>query len=682
MRQPLVLLLGLSLGLCIVSQAWAADWYTEFESRYDNPHSGLYHRSKGAPGWSEAYTLRAYLAMYRAKKDTKWLDYMVVRIDNLIGEMRDVPDWCEECWSGYKDGFKGWGTVRYTEQYDEFMVHDGHTCVPMARFVKLVYSDAALHQNYKPKADHYLSALENHIIAKWHANWNANRGTDGSLREWGGFKHLPHNQYLAFGTLLLVLHEIAQSPHYTPSNPAFPDFYLQEATEMAQFFKDDLRYLQEEDAYLWDYMKDGRREDTGHANLDIEFAIRAYHLGIVFDQQDMRRFASTFINVLWNQDEAKPEFRSHVDSQYGSEVGKYHLLRWLWLYEFDPRIGQLISRHYVVHPDKPTFGEMLANLACWQAGVLQDDYPPPQDEPTKSDTRAIRVAYIVHTAEGEGGVPCRACIAGYLSAVEGTEIVSTGIKFGDVRNELTRDRYDVFYFPGGGKSTMHAEALGKEGQDRIREFVRSGGGFLGICAGAHVGSHGPYGYCLGLANVKITATCTGDGDIEIRMEDEASKVFTLPEYLPATVRKIRHANGPLWEINDPSKPMYVVATFTGENGTLDFRPEHVCAKPGSFFADHPCIVYDLYGKGRVVLCSSHPEIADEANGTAGMIPEIIRWLAGRNTRPENAYLQLEKVSQLPSYCGLACMEMVFRYWGYPEHTQPTIAQRLHRRRSC
>ncbi len=644
MRQPLVLLLGLSLGLGMVSQACAADWYEEFESRYDNPDAGLYHRSKGAPGWSEAYTLRAYLAMYRASKDTKWLDYMVVRIDNLNSEMRDIPDGGAEYWEGYQDGFKGWGTARYTEQYDELLVHDGHTCVPIARFVKLVYSDAALHEKYKAKADEYLSTVEQHIVAKWHANWNADRGTHTHLRQWGGFKHLPHNQYLAFGTLLLVLHEIAQSPHYTPSNPAFPDFYLQAATEMAQFFKDDLRYLQQDDAYLWDYMKDGRREDTGHANLDIEFAIRAYHLGIVFDQQDMKRLANTFINVLWNKDEAQPEFRSHVDSQYGSEVGRYHPLRWLWLYEFDRRIGQLINQHYVVHPDKAAFSEMLANLACWQAGVLEDDYAVPQNEQANSDTGAIRVAYIVHTAEGEGGVPCRSCIAGYLSAVEGTEIVSTGIKFGDVKNELARDRYDVFYFPGGGKSSMHAEALGKEGQDRIREFVRSGGGFLGICGGGYAGSFGSYNYCLGLANVKITGTCTGTGDIEIRMEDEASKVFTLPEYLPATVRTIRHANGPQWEINDPSKPMYVVATFTGRTGTVDFNPEHVCAKPGSFFTDHPCIVYDLYGKGRVVLCSSHPEIADKATGNAAMLLEMIRWLAGRNTRPEKASLQLEKVN--------------------------------------
>ncbi len=319
-----------------------------------------------------------------------------------------------------------------------------------------------------------------------------------------------------------------------------------------------------------------------------------------------------------------------------------------WAVEAQPEIRS--------HADTAGFSQVSANPAGRQAGVLKNGHALAQNQQTNTDMRAIRVAYIVHTAEGEGGVPCRACISGYLSAVKGTEIVSTGIKFGDVKDELTSERYDVFYFPGGGKSTMHAEALGKEGEDRIREFVRSGGGFLGICGGAYAASFGPYQYCLGLANVKLVDTCTGDGDIEIRMEEDASKVFMLPEYLPAMVRNIRHANGPLWEINDPSKPIYVVATFTGRTGTKDFRPEHVCAKPGSFFAGHPCIVCDLYGKGRVALFSSHPEIAGDANGTAGMVPEIIRWLAGMETRPESTVAAREGWPATPLVSPGVCAE--------------------------
>ena len=118
-----------------------------------------------------------------------------------------------------------------------------------------------------------------------------------------------------------------------------------------------------------------------NSNLDIEFAIRAYHLGVVFSNEDMRRFANTFVGVLWNRDEVSPDFRTHIDLMggYGDDsivTGRwhYHLMRWLWLYEFDPRVGRLINQHYVSLPKKQ-MNEVFANLACWRAGVFEDDHP-------------------------------------------------------------------------------------------------------------------------------------------------------------------------------------------------------------------------------------------------------------------------------------------------------------------
>ena len=281
----------------------------------------------------------------------------------------------------------------------------------------------------------------------------------------------------------------------------------------------------------------------------------------------------------------------------------------------------------------------------------------------------IKVAYVE--------TPWKAGVSLFQEAVTGTEIQSTYLTYERIQQgELTTDEYDILYVPGGGvASQLYGKKgeLGGIGQRKAREFVASGGGYFGICGGAYAGSHGPHDYCIGLANVKIVSTATGGGDIEIRMEKGASEIFASPEYLPSTVRNIRHANGPLWQIHDGNKPLYAAAAFTGRTGTKDFRPDHPCAQPGSFFAGHPCIVYDFYGKGRVVLCSSHPELADKATGNAAMIPQIIRWLAGRTPRPKKRLLKVEKISQLPSYCGPAAMEMVLRYWGYPEHTQQRIA---------
>ncbi len=392
-----------------INTVGAESWYDEFEYKFKNPYSSLYDRSKGnitVPAWGEAYTLRGYISMYRAKNDTKWLNYTTIRVDNLINESRDVPDWTDYD-SIYEDGYKDWGTSYYTDQYDEFMVHDGHISVPILRFVKLVYNNPTLHdqiaydgETFKNKADHYLKFIEDNIIAKWYVNWNTSHGSgDGQfLRNWTGDwrQNQPHNMYLAFGTTLLLLHEIAQSPCYVPANPDYSSFYLNQSTEMAQYFKDNLIYNATDDAYLWDYMKNGREEDLSHGNMDIEFVIRSYQLGIVFNDADMNRFANTVLNILWNKNETHPDFRSHVDYMggYGNDSiitgpGKYNLQQWLWLYEFNPLVGTIINQFYInlynftshsdnLNPDRRIGNsEVYANLAGQETGIFEDDYPQP-----------------------------------------------------------------------------------------------------------------------------------------------------------------------------------------------------------------------------------------------------------------------------------------------------------------
>ena len=58
-----------------------------------------------------------------------------------------------------------------------------------------------------------------------------------------------------------------------------------------------------------------------------------------------------------------------------------------------------------------------------------------------------------------------------------------------IRGQLTVDAFDVLLIPGGfAQNTL--DALGKAGGERVRAFVRSGGGYVGICAGAYLGCKG------------------------------------------------------------------------------------------------------------------------------------------------------------------------------------------------
>ena len=47
------------------------------------------------------------------------------------------------------------------------------------------------------------------------------------------------------------------------------------------------------------------------------------------------------------------------------------------------------------------------------------------------------------------------------------------------------DAADVLVMPGG-RSGIEASSLGKEGRERVKSFVRGGGGYIGSCAGFYL----------------------------------------------------------------------------------------------------------------------------------------------------------------------------------------------------
>ena len=57
------------------------------------------------------------------------------------------------------------------------------------------------------------------------------------------------------------------------------------------------------------------------------------------------------------------------------------------------------------------------------------------------------------------------------------------------QGKLSAAKFDVFVV-AGGRATRQAERLGEEGMARIRDFVASGGGYVGVCAGAFLAAGG------------------------------------------------------------------------------------------------------------------------------------------------------------------------------------------------
>ncbi|MCW1885397.1 BPL-N domain-containing protein [Luteolibacter flavescens] len=154
------------------------------------------------------------------------------------------------------------------------------------------------------------------------------------------------------------------------------------------------------------------------------------------------------------------------------------------------------------------------------------------------------------------------------------------------------DHADVLVM-GGGKASLESQALGKEGRALVVDFVRQGGGYVGICAGAFLGSTstGKFEY-LGLLPVTTGGTaleCVTPLKWRAGALGEAERV-----------EKADLHGGPTFRIMEKGAgKIDVWASFT-RNETHAERGEYK-------LEGTPAVISGLHGEGRVVLTSTHCE---------------------------------------------------------------------------
>jgi glutamine amidotransferase-like uncharacterized protein len=183
------------------------------------------------------------------------------------------------------------------------------------------------------------------------------------------------------------------------------------------------------------------------------------------------------------------------------------------------------------------------------------------------------------------------------------------------------DGFDVVMLPGGSANKM-TRGLQEAGRDRVRDFVRKGGGYVGVCAGAYMGASEPSHYGLGLAAVRCADTKhwrRGGGQ---RVDVEAATLFEEFSGVSKKAQRIFYMNGPLLEIMEVEglPPVDPLLTFVSDVHDND-APAGVM--PGKLAG-----LRTEFKKGRVVLFSVHPEL------TAGYERTIVRsvlWAARRAT---------------------------------------------------
>jgi glutamine amidotransferase-like uncharacterized protein len=232
------------------------------------------------------------------------------------------------------------------------------------------------------------------------------------------------------------------------------------------------------------------------------------------------------------------------------------------------------------------------------------------DEPTKPESSPLVRVAIFDFPESKSGGPEN--LQRFLTPKNGfqcTLIAPTEIRSGALKN------FDVVVFPGGSGGGQ-AKQLKPEGREAVRTFVKNGGGYVGICAGAYLASS-HYDWSLNLINARVWDRShwkRGEKNVSIVLTPAGAEVLSKTD----SQFNIYYANGPLLVPDNRSDlPGYeVLATFKTEvarNGA-----------PAEAMVGTHAIIRSRFGSGRVICFSPHAETKD---GPKSLIATGIYWAA-------------------------------------------------------
>lgn len=175
--------------------------------------------------------------------------------------------------------------------------------------------------------------------------------------------------------------------------------------------------------------------------------------------------------------------------------------------------------------------------------------------------------------------------------------------------------FDLVVFSGGSGSAQ-AEAIGEEGRSNVREYVRNGGGYVGVCAGAYLACSN-FKWGLGILNAGTVSNKwrRGQGFMDLELTEDGRRLL-------GDVRgtfKVRYHNGPIIRpAGRTDVPPYTPVAF--------FRSEIAeFGSPVGVMVDSPAQARGTFGRGRVFISSPHPE---NTPGLEHIIPRAVLWAGG------------------------------------------------------
>lgn len=229
----------------------------------------------------------------------------------------------------------------------------------------------------------------------------------------------------------------------------------------------------------------------------------------------------------------------------------------------------------------------------------------------EGDATAIRVA--VYDDAGSGADAMK----GLMSALEKepalhvSRVRAAAIRAGEL------DACDVVIFPGG-MSTTQGRTLGEDGRERVRTFVRGGGGYVGFCAGAYLAScDRDYDWSLNILNANVIDKehwARGVGKVDLSLTEEGRRLMGIS----GDRLNIYYHQGPLLApAGRTDLAAYApVASFETEVAKAGVA--------GGLMKGSTAVAAARFGGGKVLCFSPHPEMTE---GLHEIVHRSIRWAA-------------------------------------------------------
>ena len=238
---------------------------------------------------------------------------------------------------------------------------------------------------------------------------------------------------------------------------------------------------------------------------------------------------------------------------------------------------------------------------------------------TTRPTAPLRVAiYTDGGSSDKGFVNVSHCLSLAADQFKYSAITAAEIRAGKLKD------FDVLVQPGGSGSGQ-AKALEPEGCAAIKTFVKGGGGYVGICAGAYLASS-DYTWSLHILNAKVLDRAhwaRGYGPVQMRLSSDAMNRFAVDK----EVVTVDYHQGPLLAPgSDADLPAYQpLATFDTEiakNGA-----------PKGIMKGSTAIASGIFGAGHVICISPHPE---RSEGLDGLVRRAVAWCSASSDHPTAA----------------------------------------------